>query len=636
MKFNPFGMGKDLMSQSSDNLLEHHGRDFEGYRKVTNFKFAFSFALIFNYLLFSYLQSSSPDLQLAIIVLAVPIIGFLLIQLSSNIKSLDRTIFYFKIFSITTLIAGANYVDNHTTGFQIRVVFLYAILYFAYLTDFLYIQKTRYYSFAVLGSLGVLLLPADFITKVMLFLAMLFMTMVAYDTVRLRERNTILTEELRQSSEDKIYQLSHFDTLTGLANRTFFNELAENYQQKDNWDNSQLAILAIGIDGFKTVNETLGHQQGDNALRTIASRISDHFTQQKSLISRHEGDHFTIALFEFSTIAEIELQAEKLLHAIAEPLKIDQETLSLTCSIGIALKEKSSDSYSLLTQQAETAMNEAKIRGRNRYLLYTPEMISNAKIRLRIENALRQAIKQTTGFSLVYQPKIDLESGKVCGAEALIRWHDRELGALSPPQFIPIAEDTGLIVPLGRWIYRQALHDIRQLQDENLNIPSISINLSARQFEDSNLLDMLLQGISDVGIDPKTIDLELTESVIMRYPQQSIKLLKRLREELITISIDDFGVAYSSLSYLKTLPANRLKIDKSFIDDIVLHQDDQAITSGIIEMGHNLGLKVLAEGVETAAQLDILKQLGCDEIQGFYYSKPLPLHEFSAYLKRNA
>ncbi|MBO1926862.1 bifunctional diguanylate cyclase/phosphodiesterase [Thiomicrorhabdus sp. 6S2-11] len=624
------------MNRNNHQLLAHHGRKFEDFKKAALAKFAFSFLLLFSYLIFSYQQESEPDLKVAIIMLAIPFIGFIVLRLSRDIESLERMLFFLKAFSITTVIVGANAFNDQSTGFQIRVVFLYAILYFSYLTDFLYIDKFRFYFFILFGTFGVLLLPADLVTKIMLFLAMIFMSVIAYDTVRLREQNAYLTEELRQSSEDTIYKLSHFDSLTGLPNRTLFNELTNNYQQDHQQSTSQVAILAIGIDGFKAVNETFGHRAGDNVLKSIAQRINQHFTGKRSLISRHEGDHFTVALMDYSDLTGIEKLSKQLLHNVSEPIKIDGQSIGLTCSIGIALKAQDDDSYSLLIQQAETAMNEAKIKGRNRYLLYNPKMLSNAKIRLRIESALRQAVKQQQGFSLYYQPKIDIRSGKVCGAEALIRWQDKDLGAISPVDFIPTAENSGLIIPLGRWIYQQVLQDMQQLQHSGLSLPSISVNLSARQFDDPELLTMLLEGIKQYNINPQSIDIELTESVIMRSPHKSINLLKKLRDAQMTISIDDFGIAYSSLSYLKSLPANRLKIDKSFIDDIVHHKDDQAITSGIINMGHNLGLSVLAEGVETAAQLDILKELGCDEIQGFYFSKPLPFHELTAFLKRSS
>ncbi len=330
----------------------------------------------------------------------------------------------------------------------------------------------------------------------------------------------------------------------------------------------------------------------------------------------------------------IELRAKQILCAISQPLELDGEQLMLTCSIGIAIREHADDSFALLAQHAESAMNEAKLRGKNRYLFFETLMMRISQDRLRIESALRLAVKEMTNFQLVYQPKLNIQTGEVAGAEALIRWNDPNLGNVRPDQFIYIAEKTGLIIPLGYWIFRTAIKNFEILEAEGVELPSLSINLSATQFQDPALLNTLSQILQSTSINPEKIDIELTESAMMNRPDEGWKTLEQLKSQRLSLSIDDFGVAYSSLSYLKRLPADRLKIDRSFIIEITDHVDDQSITSSIIVMGHKLGLKVLAEGVETKEQLEILKEMGCDEIQGFYYAKPLAFDEFKRFLTK--
>ncbi|WP_168188958.1 EAL domain-containing protein [Thiomicrorhabdus sediminis] len=624
-----------MENNSQFRVLPHHGYSTENYRKTVMLRIKFSVVLILIFSVFSLWQNLESDLILAISLFLVPLFGFGVVGFCKSIDALEVMLFYLKSIALLVLIIVPLFIENQSSDFQIRVAMIYALLYFAYISDFLYINKMRFFGFAAIGCLGAFFLPVELTTRIVLVLALIFITLLAFDTVKLRQQNMQLIDELQQSSEETIYKLSHFDSLTGFPNRTMFAELGEIYTKEPEWKQKRLAVLAIGLDGFKAINESFGHSTGDLVLQQVSTRIKQIAARHQNIVSRFGGDHFTVAIMNYPDKETVERLAQKLLATLAEPIELEDEQVILTCSVGIAFKVEPSDDFILLAREAETAMNEAKIQGRNRYLLFQQNLLSLSQARLRIENSLRRAINEQKGFYLEYQPKINIQTEQICGVEALVRWQDKELGSLSPADFIPIAEHTGLIVPLGYWIFEQALIDLKTLQLKGIDLHSMSINLSARQFEEPSLLDHLLALLHRTGVKAEKIDLELTESAVMRSPQEAIQTLSRFQQERMTVSIDDFGIAYSSLSYLKSLPASRLKIDQSFIRELEDGNDDYAITASIIEMGHNLGLKVLAEGVETQAQCALLKKIGCDEIQGFYYSRPLPLEKLIEFIQQH-
>lgn len=436
----------------------------------------------------------------------------------------------------------------------------------------------------------------------------------------------------KKHSEEQIYRLMNYDTLTDLPNRNLIRELFLRSSSALDDGNRTAALLSLDLDGLKLVNEAEGIAAGDSVLNEVAARLTLS-VERGDLVSRFNGDQFTLCLMHPENEASVWKTTAKILKAVAQPIFLNEQSFTITCSIGVAFYPKHANDFDMLVQCATAAMNEAKLLGRNRYLEYSHDLTSLAKGRLDTEIALRESMETFEGFELYYQPKLNLSTGQLAGAEALIRWNHPRLGFVRPDQFISIAEHTGLIIPLGRWIFERAFSDLKEIRSEISNLDSISVNLSARQFQDERLLETLKDLLERYEMPASLIDIELTESSVMENPDSGRATLQDIKRMGFSISIDDFGVAYSSLSYLKNLPARRLKIDRSFIMDIESTPEDQAITRSIAEMGHNLNLTVLAEGVETPEQMELLKQLGCDEIQGYWFSRPLPLADFKEFIR---
>ncbi|MDF2546026.1 MAG: hypothetical protein K0R93_924 [Anaerosolibacter sp.] len=433
-----------------------------------------------------------------------------------------------------------------------------------------------------------------------------------------------ITENIRK--EEHIKHLAYFDALTGLPNRFLFGDrlnLAITHAQHHK---HMLAVMVLDVDRFKRINDTLGHAVGDMVIQTVADRLSRCIGEGDTL-SRLGGDEFMFILEEIEDVQNVTKIIHRLFEALACPLSIHGHELHITGSIGVSMYPGDGQDLDTLVKNADTAMYRAKELGRNNYQLYTPAMNDKAIARLTMENDLRKAIERNE-LTLYYQPKVDIKSGKITGAEALVRWNHPQRGRISPGDFIPLAEETGLIEPLGEWVLQQACCQVRKWQDEKGQDIYVSVNLSPRQFQNGNLAEQIISVAEAAEIDPKYIELEITESCAMKNPEHTLRLLQRLKGKGFTFSIDDFGTGYSSLGVLKKFPIDKLKIDQSFVRDITKDEDDKAIVLAMISMAHSMRLKVVAEGVETSEQLEFLMENHCDQLQGYLYSPPVPADEF--------
>ncbi len=426
----------------------------------------------------------------------------------------------------------------------------------------------------------------------------------------------------KKCSEEKIYNLAHYDLVTGLPNRTLFREKAEIELARARRENTLLAILFVDLDHFKLINDTSGHPVGDQLLLQIGSRFAK-MIRHGDIISRFGGDEFTVLLPHIKSNEDVELVAKKILSCLIEPFSLNNNLeVIMSASIGVAVYPENGDNIELLLKNSDSAMYQAKSSGRNCMRFFSNEMNRQTEERLALERELRQAIKNGD-FTLKYQPKIRLDTGEIVGVEALIRWQHKTLGAIPPDVFIPIAESSGLIVAIGEWVLLTACE--QQVTWAGLGYENISmaVNLSARQFRQKNLVDLIVQSITVSGINPNKLELELTESLMMEDVEAGIKTLESIHALGVSLAIDDFGTGYSSMAYLKRFPIDKLKIDRMFIKDLPSDNDDTAIVEATIALAHALHLRVVAEGVETIDQLKLLKSLKCEEVQGYYFCKPL-------------
>ncbi len=435
-----------------------------------------------------------------------------------------------------------------------------------------------------------------------------------------------------KATELRIRFLAHYDTLTELPNRNLFTlrlrEALDTCQRHD----GRLAVLFLDLDRFKYVNDSLGHQAGDLLLQSVAQRFLT-CVRSGDTVARMGGDEFAILLPGLTHNGQAAEVAERILHALHPPFTIRGQHLTVTPSIGIAFCPEDGHDEETLTKNADAAMYQAKEEGRNGYCFYTRQMSSHVSERLAIENELREALEKEE-FVLHFQPQINAASGEIVGVEALLRWASPERGLVPPGRFIPIAEDCDLIVPIGEWALRAACRQNRAWQQAGLLAAPVAVNLSARQFDQGNLPELVARVLAETGLPPDLLELELTESLVMGNPERSSDMLSRCKALGLLIAVDDFGTGYSSLAYLRRFPIDRLKIDRSFIRDIVEEPDDAAIAQAIIAMAHSLRLTVVAEGVETEAQLRCLRQWECGIYQGFLYSPPLPGEEITTLLGR--
>jgi diguanylate cyclase (GGDEF)-like protein len=433
----------------------------------------------------------------------------------------------------------------------------------------------------------------------------------------------------RKSAEARISYLATRDPLTELPNRVLFNDRLEQGIVAARRTGQSLALLFIDLDRFKNINDSLGHQVGDQLLKQVGTRMLDCIRKGDTL-SRLGGDEFVVTLEGLQQAEDAAQVASKIIKALSRPFDISGHTLNTSCSIGISIFPLDADDERAMMKNADTAMYHAKEKGRNNYQFFSPEMNTRAVERHTLETALRQAIEQQQ-FKLYYQPQVDMRSGKVVGVEALLRWDHPQRGLLAPGTFMAVAEETGLIEPIGQWVLRSACQRARAWQDAGYPALKIAVNISARQLiRPREFARGLGRVLSATGLEPRYLELEMTESLLVHNAEENIAVLRKLGQEGMRIAVDDFGTGYSSLSYLRQLPIDTLKIDRSFVRDIESDSEDAAIIQAIVAMAHSLGLQVTAEGVETRGQLEALAQIGCDEYQGYLFSRPLPAVEIAA------
>jgi diguanylate cyclase (GGDEF)-like protein len=442
---------------------------------------------------------------------------------------------------------------------------------------------------------------------------------------RMASRTATMADSLRRAN-DELQRLALEDPLTKLPNRLLLQDRIEQAIAQAHRANTQSAILFVDLDRFKLINDSLGHCFGDELLRAVAQRLH-HLVRAEDTVSRLGGDEFVILQRHVSDIVDAQDLAHRVLLALRDPFRVHDQELLVTPSIGISVFPVHGDSAQMLITRADAATYSAKQAGRNTYRVFESDMSTFFPERLTLENDLRRAVARRE-FELHYQPKVDVESGGVVGMEALLRWRHATRGLIAPADFIPIAEDSGAIVEIGRWVIEEACRQNVKWQRAGAPRLRVAVNISGVQFRQPDLLDTIARALSSSGLSPEYLEIEITESVIMQDPSQMIVVLERLSAMGVHVSIDDFGTGYSSLSYLKRFPLDKLKIDRSFIRDISSDTEDAAITRAIIGLAHNLKLKVVAEGVETLDQLEFLRSLDCDEYQGYYKSKPLPAAEF--------
>lgn len=431
-------------------------------------------------------------------------------------------------------------------------------------------------------------------------------------------------------AQERITHLAQFDQLTGLPNRSQLQERFEFVRQLAQPSGDSLALMFLDLDHFKNVNDTLGHTIGDRLLVEVAKRLSGTLRACDTL-SRMGGDEFSLLLPAVTEEGASQI-AMNLLEAMAEPFRIDTFELVSTLSIGIAVYPTDGQDFETLAKNADTAMYRVKKASHNGYCFFTQEMQSHLARKLLLNNALHFALERGE-LALHYQPQISLQDGHLVGVEALLRWVHPQLGAISAGEFIPIAEDNGQILAIGEWVLRTAITQMKTWLDAGMPPMVMSVNLSTVQFRHPNLLTMVMQTLQELGLPAQYLELELTEAMAMDNPTAAIALMNQLHEQGVRLSIDDFGTGYSSLSYLKKFKVSKLKIDQSFVRDIGDDKDDRAIVTAIINLASSLGMHTIAEGVETASQLAFLRLQGCDEVQGYYFSKPLPVDQLEAFAK---
>ena len=434
----------------------------------------------------------------------------------------------------------------------------------------------------------------------------------------------------RAMTLEMTYSAQH-DFLTGLPNRMLLNDRVSRAIALAPRHMNKVAVLFLDLDGFKHINDSLGHPTGDKLLQSVAKRLVD-CVRGADTVSRQGGDEFVVLLSEVEHPEDAAISARRMLRVVAQAHSIDRHELHVTTSIGVSVYPDDGLDAETLIKSADTAMYQAKENGRQSYQFFEPAMNVRAVERQSIEEGLRRALERHE-FVLHYQPKVNLRTGTITGAEALLRWTHPIRGSVSPAQFIPVAEDCGLIVPIGNWVLREACTQARAWVDSGLPSATMAVNISAIEFRDEHFLEGVFAILEDTGLDPRSLELELTESVLMKGAQSTSAILKTLKERGVQLAVDDFGTGYSSLSYLRKFPIDALKIDQSFVHEITTTPEETAIVTAVISMGRSLNLRVIAEGVETQEDLAFLQAHECDEAQGYYFSRPVPPQQFASLLR---
>ncbi|MCQ6276762.1 EAL domain-containing protein [Bacillus sp. V3B] len=431
---------------------------------------------------------------------------------------------------------------------------------------------------------------------------------------------------------NEIHPLVYRDPLTKLPNRRCFEECLQESLIKKSARENLAALLFIDLDRFKFINDTLGHKYGDELLQSVAERMKKSLSNN-DIVARMGGDEFVCLLPNITNRREAEEIANRLLRSLSQPVQLFNQELIITASIGISLYPNDSDDTEVLITNADMAMYKAKRQGRNQIEWFKAEDQAGGYERFILEKDLRKAVRRNQ-LQLVYQPQVDLLENEVTGVEALLRWEHPELGFISPSEFIPLAEETGLIISIGEWVLREACRQNKVWQDTGYQPIKVAVNLSVKQFSETSLPEIIDGILKETGLDSQWLEVEITESMIFQDVNVAISILNKLKEMRIHISIDDFGTGYSSLSYLGKLPVDILKIDRSFIKDIETDKSSSLVTNAIISLAHSMKLKVIAEGVETGGQLHVVKKQTCDAVQGYLFSKPLAPSEMKKYLQR--
>ena len=434
-------------------------------------------------------------------------------------------------------------------------------------------------------------------------------------------------------AEDKALFLSHHDALTKLPNYQLLKDRLSQAISLASLSGKQVALVVIDIDRFKTINDSLGYGVGNQVLVQVAERILNEISDVDT-VSRQGGDEFLLLLPAESLADERLPIISRLMTKLAEPYFVADTELRLSVSVGIALSPDDGDEFEILLKKADMAMYRAKSEGRDTYRFFNAEMSYEATEQLNIRVGLRKAL-ELNQFQLFYQPQLDINSGRLVGAEALIRWFHPELGMVSPAHFIPVAEASGLIVAIGDWVLQEACREVARWRDAGMPNPVVAVNLSALQFARGNIEQTVSNAVADAGILPQMLELELTESIMIRNTERVLATVKRLKQKGFVFTIDDFGTGYSSLQYLKRFEVDKLKIDQSFVRDIIDDEDDAAIVRAIVQIAKGLGLKTIAEGVETAEIMGLLQQYQCDEVQGYYLARPMSASQFMTYLQQH-
>lgn len=453
-------------------------------------------------------------------------------------------------------------------------------------------------------------------------------------TAELQRANAELRRQIseRQRAEEKIVHMAYYDALTELPNQTLFKDRLTQELSTSRGDKRKTATLFLAVDRVKKINETLGYATGDELLRGVAHRLMG-CIRQTDTAAYFGGNEFALLLTLIGDAGDAAKVAEKIQDALRQSFDCGGHELYVTASLGISLSPDDGADCQALLQNAGAALYRARQHGGDAYEFFTPDMHERALKRLSLENDLRRAIEREE-FAVYYQPQVSAEAGgRLVGMEALVRWQHPELGLVSPAEFIPVAEETGMIAPLGAWVLRAACAQNRAWQDAGLEPPRVGVNLSLRQFQQPDLIELIEETLADTGLDPNYLELELTESLMMHDAAHAVETLRRLKEIGIKISVDDFGSGYSSLSYLKHLPLDVLKIDLAFVRDMTVDPNNAAIVMAIITLAHSLDLKAIAEGVETEEQAALLRRLGCDEMQGYLFGRPLPADAFERLLR---
>lgn len=454
--------------------------------------------------------------------------------------------------------------------------------------------------------------------------------------------NPLKIIEERKKAEDRLHFLAYHDSLTGLPNRDFFKELLDKTIEYAKRYNQKIAIAYVDLDEFERICDTLGHDAGNKLLQDVSSRLvgtirtsddiarmSDEATEE---IARTGEDEFAVLLKGLSSLQDAGLVADRILTRLSEPFKLKNREIFLTAGIGISVYPSDGQDAEGLIENAVSAMYCAKRNGKNNFQYYAQSMNDAALKRLTMENDLHKALERNE-FLIYYQPKIDLKTGKTAGMEALLRWRHPASGLTMPLEFIPLAEASGLIVPIGKFVLQEACLQNKKWQDAGLEAVSVAVNISGRQFDQKDLTEVIFKTLSDTGLEPHYLEIEVTEGTIMKDPEGAILVLEELKAAGVKITVDDFGTGYSSLSYLRKLPLDALKIDISFTKNMFSSYNDEVIVKTIIAMAQSLNLKVIVEGVENERQLNFFQEHKCDAVQGFFFSRPLPAEDFVNFLK---